>query len=106
MSNRARPICALALGAAATAVGGSVVRAQPADSCFSAWSEALPTVAREALTSVRDLHAQARRRNIGDVVRVMLCSEQGRFVYHLLVREGVGRVVALTVDAHHPFDPE
>ena len=106
MTNRAPPPRALALAAIGMACGVSTVRSQPSDTCFTGWSEALPVVEREALASVRDLHVLARRHNVGDVVRVTLCSDQGRFVYHLLVRESVGRVVALTVDARHPFDPD
>lgn len=77
----------------------------PPDSCFSAWSDAAPVVQREALTAVRDLHTQARQRNLGDVVRVTLCRQDGRFVYRLIVREPKGRVIPLTVDARHPFAP-
>jgi hypothetical protein len=77
----------------------------PPDSCFAAWSDAAPVVHREALTAVRDLHTQARQRNLGDVVRVTLCTEEGRFVYRLIVREPQGRVVPMTVDARQPFAP-
>jgi hypothetical protein len=77
----------------------------PADSCYAAWSDAAPVVQRESLTAVRDIHAQARQRNLGDVVRVTLCTQEGRFVYRLIVREPRGRVVPLTVDARQPFTP-
>ena len=77
----------------------------PSESCFAAWSDAAPVVHREALTAVREIHAQARQRNLGDVVRVTLCTEDGRFVYRLIVREPQGRVVPMTVDARRPFVP-
>jgi uncharacterized membrane protein YkoI len=77
----------------------------PANACYAAWSDAAPVVHREALTAVRDLHTQARQRNLGDVVRVTLCTEEGRFVYRLIVREPQGRVVPMTVDARQPFAP-
>jgi hypothetical protein len=83
----------------------TVYASTPADNCFAAWSDAAPVVHREALTAVRDLHAQARQRKLGDVVRVTLCTEQGRFVYRLILREPQGRVVLMTVDARQPFDP-
>jgi len=104
-----RLVRAAALAVAVAGIDGLVpapasATIQP-DYCFPGWSEAVPVVRREALTSVRDLHAQARMHNIGDVVRITLCSDQGRFTYHLLVREPLGRVVPMTVDAHHPFAP-
>ena len=72
--------------------------------CFTEWSDAVPVVHREALTAVRDIHSQARRRQLGDVVRVTLCSDDGRFVYRLLVREPKGGIVSMTVDARRPFE--
>lgn len=95
---------AVALVAAAIPVVGAQASA-PRESCFAAWSDAAPVVHREALTAVRDIHAQARQRNLGDVVRVTLCTEDGRFVYRLIVREPQGRVVPMTVDARRPFAP-
>jgi hypothetical protein len=86
-------------------LSGGVKASTPTDSCFSAWSDAAPVVHREALTAVRDIHAQARQRNLGEVVRVTLCTEEGRFVYRLIVREPKGRVVPMTVDARQPFTP-
>ena len=93
-------VATLALSAA-----GAAHAASEPDRCFAGWSDAVPVVTREALTPARDLHAQARLHNIGDVVRIKLCSEDGRFVYQLLVHKPLGRVVRMTVDAHHPFTP-
>ena len=76
----------------------------PADGCYTDWSTAVPVVQREALTAVREIHNQARQRKVGDVVRVTLCTEQGRFVYRLLVREPKGQIVPMTVDARRPFE--
>lgn len=75
------------------------------DHCITEWSEAAPIVLREALTPVRDLHIEARRRNLGDIVRVTLCNNKSRYVYRLLVREPSGRVVPLVVNAIRPFAP-
>ena len=97
-----RVIAALAFLAASAGAAGA---ASGPDQCFAGWSDAVPVVTREALTPVRDVHTQAREHHIGDVVRIKLCSEAGRYVYQLLVREPLGHVVRMTVDAHHPFPP-
>ena len=83
----------------------SEVTSRASGFCFNGWSDAVPVVEREALTPVRELHTQARQRNIGEIVRITLCSDNGRFVYHLLVRQPPGRVVQMIVDARHPFSP-
>ena len=96
----------IATTALAATLGASTAGATAAPAtCFPAWSEALPIVQREALTSASALHTLARQRNLGDLVRITLCTGDGRFVYHLLVREPRGRVVSLIVDARHPFSP-
>ena len=100
-----RPLGAISLIAAVLLCAAPAIAAVPGDHCYAGWSEAVPVVQREALTAVRDLHAQARQRKVGDVVRITLCAERGRFVYRLLVREPLGRVVPLTVDARRPFEP-
>ena len=103
-----RPIlCAFVLPALAALTWSPVPSfAVPApDQCFSGWSDAVPIVQREALTPVRELHIQVRQRNLGELVRITLCSDQGRYVYRLLVREPIGRFVPMTVDARHPFGP-
>ena len=97
-----RVIAVLAFLAASAGAAGA---ASGPDQCFAGWSDAVPVVTREALTPVRDVHTQAREHHIGDVVRIKLCSEAGRYVYQLLVREPLGHVVRMTVDAHHPFPP-
>ena len=96
----------IAAAALAATLGASAASASPPPAtCCAGWSDALPVVQREALASVSELHADARRQKLGDLVRITLCSDQGRFVYHLLVREPQGRVVPMVVDAHHPFSP-
>ena len=75
-----------------------------ADHCFADWSDAGPIVRREALVAVKVVHELARQHKIGDLVKVTLCEENGRFVYRLVVREPTGRIVALTTDARRPFD--
>jgi len=39
----------------------------------------------------------------GDVVKVTLCREEGRYVYRLVVRTPAGQHKSLTVDAKEPF---
>lgn len=73
--------------------------------CYNEWSEAALIVQRQSLTPVRDLHAEARRRNLGDIVKVTLCTDPQGYVYRLLVREPAGRVVTLVVNAETPFRP-
>ena len=74
------------------------------DRCFADWSDAGPVVRREGLVAVKDVHELARQRRIGDLVRITLCEEHGRYVYRLVVREASGRIVALTTDARKPFE--
>jgi hypothetical protein len=106
MIKRTHISCGLALMLlAAPALSVCAEASAPAENCFAAWSDAAPVVHRESLTAVRDLHIQARQRKLGDVVRVTLCTVEGRFVYRLIVREPQGRVVPMTVDARQPFGP-
>jgi hypothetical protein len=101
-SPRVALLAALALLAAAGRAGASTT-GDP--TCFGDWSTAVPVVKREALAAVRDIHAGMRQRNLGDVVRVTLCTEDSRYVYRLIVREPRGRIVPMTVDARQPFAP-
>ncbi|MEQ1647864.1 MAG: hypothetical protein ABL898_04690 [Hyphomicrobiaceae bacterium] len=73
--------------------------------CFTDWAEAGDVIRRESLVSVSVLHAQAKQRHLGDVVRVTLCSSVGQFTYKLLLREPKGSVKTLIVSAVRPFEP-
>ena len=81
----------------------SAAQAAAPEQCYADWSAAVPIVQAELLTSVRDLHVQARAHRLGDLVRVTLCVEQGRYVYRLLVRDPSGHIAAVIVDARKPF---
>lgn len=72
--------------------------------CFDDWSDAAPIMLREKLLGTRELHEQARRHLHGDLIRITLCQEGPRYTYRLLVRDPLGRLTAVTVDARHPFD--
>ena len=93
----------LALAFDGLVLGNASAEMSPQSDCYTDWSSALPVVLREVLTPVRDLHARAREKNVGDVVRVTLCTEHGRYVYRLLVRGPTGQIAAQIVDARDPF---
>ena len=93
-------VLALDVAAAKTAAAGG-----GADTtCYGDWSEAAPVVRRENLRAARDVHELARARLNGDLVRITLCREASRYVYHLLLRDLQGRISNLKVDAATPFD--
>ena len=93
----------LALAAAAVAAAGPAM-AQGAPKCFTSWSDAAPVVKRESLAAVERVSALARPSLSGaEIVRTTLCEEQGRYVYHLVVRESKGQLRTVSVDARSPF---
>lgn len=90
----------------AIVAGLSVAKAAgtaPSTGCFADWSSASPVVRSEVLTPVRDILAHARALGLGEVMRVTLCRDDGRYVYRLLVRAPSGLIAPLTVDARKPF---
>lgn len=94
-----------ALAVLAVIIAGTTGRAtaSPPDRCFADWSEAAEIVRAKALVTAKDVHERARIGQIGDVVRMTLCEEGGRYVYRLVIREAKGQVIKLTVDAKTPF---
>lgn len=103
------------IGSASLALlAGLVMLALPAgsplaaarDGCYTSWSEASPVVAAEQLVAVADLSTMARRRLDGDIVRTVLCVENGRYVYKVMVRSANGATRPLTLDARQPFAPK
>lgn len=96
--------------AVACVLGGLYLIASPAsaadtDRCYADWSQAAQIVRAESLVTAKDVHERARAGQIGDVVRMTLCEEKGRFVYRLVIRESKGQVIKRTVDAKSPFSP-
>ena len=73
------------------------------DTCIEDWSKAAPIVKAEGLATVETVTRLAASRLSGDVVKVTLCRDGGRYVYRLVVRTGGGRHSSLTVDAIEPF---
>lgn len=99
---RAVPVCLSVVAICIVAAKAS--RATPAEPvCHAEWSEATSVIERERLASAKGVGALARRHLGSDLVRITLCMQGGTFVYRLLLRDGQGRVVALTVDARRPF---
>jgi hypothetical protein len=99
---------AMSDGLAATYIAppsNAPITTQSTTHCYSDWAEAGDVIRRESLVSVSALHARAKQRRLGDVVRVSLCSDAGQFTYKLLVREPLGRVTTLIVSATNPFEP-
>jgi hypothetical protein len=92
---------------AASLLLGTAALAFPAGAaaCYADWSEAAPIVRKEGLTTIEVLAQSARTKISGDIVKTMLCEENGGFVYRLLIREPAGRLVNRTVDARLPFLP-
>lgn len=94
-----RSIC-LALVALALDVGSA--RAGALD-CLTNWSVAAQIVKSEGLATVRQLSERAMSSVGGDIIKTVLCKENGGYVYRLVVREPNGRLKNVTVDAHEPF---
>jgi uncharacterized membrane protein YkoI len=90
-------LATLALSPAPAAIGQSV-------RCFDDWSDAAPIVLREKLVPARDIHAWARKRLKGKVVRVTLCQDGERYIYRILVREPKGRIRNRNVEARGPLE--
>jgi uncharacterized membrane protein YkoI len=98
---------ALALGLSLIVAGpnpylAATAQAEPA--CWPEWSEAAAVVERERLTSAKGVNSLARQHIGGDLVRITLCTQDGAYVYRLLVRNAQGHVATVTVDARRPFD--
>ena len=90
-------VLALVLGLA-----GPQVRGED-DRCYAWGGDADPIVRNERLPTARDVREQAKGHVKGDLLKITLCREHGRYVYHLVVLEGGGRITNLTVDAQRPF---
>ena len=73
------------------------------DGCIDDWSTAAPVVKEEGLANVETVTELARSKVKGDVVKVTLCREDGRYVYRLVLRTATGKHKSLTVDAKEPF---
>jgi hypothetical protein len=93
-----------ALAVAALGWAGAATAASPAMQCFANWSDAGPVVEREALVKASDVHAQAKQRRLGDLVKITLCRENGRYTYQLVLHDKPKGVIHMSVDAQRPFE--
>ena len=74
--------------------------------CWTDWSEAAVIVRREALMPVERANKAASDKHPGaEVIKVTLCEEQGKFVYHLLLREPRGQLKTELLDARKAIAP-
>ena len=100
---RLRSLAWAATVAIVSSMAVATAEANPVERCYADWSEAAEIVRAQALVTAKDVHERARIGQIGDVVRMTLCEDKGRYVYRLVVREAKGQVIKLTVDAKAPF---
>jgi uncharacterized membrane protein YkoI len=75
-------------------------RGAPETKCWTDWSEASAVVRREALLPVERISKLANAKYPGaSIIKLTLCEEQGKFVYHLLLRERQGQLKSELLDA-------
>jgi uncharacterized membrane protein YkoI len=68
--------------------------------CWADWSEAALVVRRETLIPVERVSQLAGAKYPGAaIIKVTLCEEHGRFVYHVLLRERQGQFKSELLDA-------
>ncbi len=79
------------------------VPAHAAETCTGDWSVAAPLVKKEGLATVEQLSHLARSTGAGDIVRTMLCQDNGTFTYRLVVRDAKGQLRSVSTDARKPF---
>jgi uncharacterized membrane protein YkoI len=89
--------------ALAMATPSSTSASGQTDRCYADWSDAAAVVRREALALSSEVQLKSRALAIGEVVRMTLCEERGRYIYRLVVRRTDGVIDTLTVDARRPF---
>jgi hypothetical protein len=78
--------------------------ALPSDAqCLPDWSDAVEAVNREHLLTLEDL-VKARSRDVGgQIVKSTLCRDKsGSYFYHLVVRDGHGRLKTVSLGATNP----
>jgi len=100
-----RDLVPMALAVGLVFAGPSAAIGLDGELCIADWSEAAPIVARENLSTARDVQELARRRLDGDLVRITLCQDGSRFIYRIVMRDVHGRISSLTIDARRPFAP-
>lgn len=77
--------------------------APPQDTdCIEDWSVAAGIVAAEKLTPVEELSPVVGQALNGAIVRILLCREDGKYVYRLVVRDRRGQFSKHKIDARQP----
>ena len=71
--------------------------------CFEDWTQAGSVVRDQSLTPPKDVRDLAKGKVAGELVKMMLCEEDGRYVYKLVLFERSGRLHSVIVDARQPF---
>jgi len=87
---------------AAFTLSAAVVSHAQSAKCYE-WSDAAPIVKREGLASAKTVNEMTQAVAGGELVRITLCEEGGRYYYRLVVKEPSGRLTNQTVDALRPF---
>lgn len=95
-------LCSVLLTVAAP-VAGHAKPAPVENQCWADWSAAAPVVHRESLRPAKDVRELAQKNTKGQLLNITLCSEQGKYVYRLLILKTAGTVESVTIDARHPF---
>ena len=68
--------------------------------CWSDWSEAAVIVRRETLTPVDRVTKLVRDKHPGgEIIKLTLCEERGKFVYRVVLREKQGQLKSELMDA-------
>ena len=91
--------------AACTLAAAIVLPAAAQANCIADWSEAAPIVRREGLATIEHVGRMARDKAAGQIVSSMLCRDQKRYFYRVVVRQTRGgSLKTLVVDAKEPFE--
>lgn len=85
----------LALAAFFICLGVPAARAE----CLSDWGAAAEVVRENGLQTVEQLSKMSPQQLKGQIIKVTLCEEGGRFVYRLVVRDGAGQMKNVVLDA-------
>lgn len=79
------------------------IAAAPSDAnCIEDWSVAAGIVATEKLTPVEELSPVVGAALKGAIVRTLLCREDGKYVYRIVVRDRRGQFSRHKIDARQP----
>lgn len=95
-------VCALGCVAWSLAVSSAQGAARHEAGCIGDWSVAAGIVAAESLTPVEELSPMVGEALHGAIVRALLCREDGKYVYRIVVRDRHGQFSKHKIDARQP----